>query len=176
MKSGSIEFEAWLIDVFSHEQVMLRPSDEWFKNEWNKVEKKGSDVWRQFARLKPLWRTAILQFLNLKNPQGGGHWGLFSIELPQRSSRTRLFDHKSDDQIILLIVFNREDNPSRSFGSYDGREGHGHGHNKIVGLNRPTYIKVHRKHLSPDTLEVYELPWEWDEASPLAYFLPVIKS
>ncbi|KAL8776140.1 MAG: hypothetical protein Q9213_008380 [Squamulea squamosa] len=30
-------------------------------------------------------------------------------------------------------------------------------------LDRPTYIKVHRKHLSPDTLDAYDLPWEWDE-------------
>ncbi|KAL8682211.1 MAG: hypothetical protein Q9186_001749 [Xanthomendoza sp. 1 TL-2023] len=33
----------------------------------------------------------------------------------------------------------------------------------VVNLNRPTYIKVHRKHLSPDTLDAYELPWEWDD-------------
>lgn len=36
---------------------------------------------------------------------------------------------------------------------------------KIVDLNRPTYIKVHRKHLSPDTLDAYDLPWEWDDVS-----------
>ena len=30
-------------------------------------------------------------------------------------------------------------------------------------LNRPTYIKVHRKHLDPETLDVYQLPWEWDD-------------
>ena len=30
---------------------------------------------------------------------------------------------------------------------------------------RPTYIKVHRKHLSPDTLDIYDLPWEWDDVS-----------
>ena len=27
----------------------------------------------------------------------------------------------------------------------------------------PTYIKVHRKWLSPSTLDVYELPWEWED-------------
>ena len=32
-----------------------------------------------------------------------------------------------------------------------------------IDLNRPTWIKVHRNHLSPDTLDLYELPWEWDE-------------
>ncbi|KAL8781657.1 MAG: hypothetical protein Q9213_005922 [Squamulea squamosa] len=33
----------------------------------------------------------------------------------------------------------------------------------VVNLNRPTYIKVHRRHLSPDTLDAYDLPWEWDD-------------
>ncbi|KAL8953059.1 MAG: hypothetical protein Q9222_001052 [Ikaeria aurantiellina] len=33
----------------------------------------------------------------------------------------------------------------------------------VVNLNRPTYIKVHRKHLSPETLDAYDLPWEWDD-------------
>lgn len=36
---------------------------------------------------------------------------------------------------------------------------------KVMDLTRPTYIKVNRKYLSPDTLEIYELPWEWDEVS-----------
>ena len=30
-------------------------------------------------------------------------------------------------------------------------------------LSRPTYVKVHRKHLDPETLDVYGLPWEWDD-------------
>ena len=36
---------------------------------------------------------------------------------------------------------------------------------KIMDLTRPTYIKVHRKHLSPDTLDLYDLPWEWYDVS-----------
>ncbi|KAL8791930.1 MAG: hypothetical protein Q9195_005506 [Heterodermia aff. obscurata] len=28
--------------------------------------------------------------------------------------------------------------------------------------NRPTYIRVHRKYMCPETLDTYELPWEWD--------------
>ena len=36
---------------------------------------------------------------------------------------------------------------------------------KALVLNRPTYIKVHRKHLDPETLDVYQLPWEWDDVS-----------
>ncbi|KAL8856198.1 MAG: hypothetical protein Q9178_007163 [Gyalolechia marmorata] len=30
-------------------------------------------------------------------------------------------------------------------------------------LRRPTYIRVHRKHLSTRTLDAYQLPWEWDQ-------------
>ena len=47
-------------------------------------------------------------------------------------------------------------------------KGKGHGHDKelqIKDLSRPTYIKVHRKHVSPETLDEYGLPWEWDEVS-----------
>ena len=50
--------------------------------------------------------------------------------------------------------------------------GHGHGHwhghgkeLKIVDLTRPTYIRVHRKHVSPETLDVFDLPWSWDDVS-----------
>ena len=38
---------------------------------------------------------------------------------------------------------------------------------KVKDLSRPTYIKVHQKHVSPDTLDEYNLPWEWD---PVSYF------
>ncbi|KAL2416818.1 hypothetical protein ABEF95_005688 [Exophiala dermatitidis] len=31
-----------------------------------------------------------------------------------------------------------------------------------IDLQRPTYIKVNRKYLHPDTLDAYNLPWEWD--------------
>ena len=48
----------------------------------------------------------------------------------------------------------------------ENKEGRGHGR-KIMDLTRPTYIKVHRKHLSPDTLDLYDLPWEWYDVSSL---------
>lgn len=58
-----------------------------------------------------------------------------------------------------------------------GEKGKEHGRGKeieikIKDLRRPTYIKVHQKHLSPETLDEYNLPWEWDEVSflsPLPY-------
>lgn len=53
-----------------------------------------------------------------------------------------------------------------------GNGGHeGQGQKKIMDLSRPTHIKVHRKHLSPDTLEAYQLPWEFDSVSQsLSFF------
>ena len=43
---------------------------------------------------------------------------------------------------------------------------HGHGKEiKISDLSRPTYIRVHRKHISLETLNEYKLPWHWDDVS-----------
>ena len=36
---------------------------------------------------------------------------------------------------------------------------------KIEDLARPVFIKVHQKHISPETLNEYSLPWEWDQVS-----------
>ncbi len=48
-----------------------------------------------------------------------------------------------------------------------GERGHGHGKEKekqpkFIDLAQPTFLKVHRKHIDPLTLDEYELPWEWD--------------
>ena len=58
---------------------------------------------------------------------------------------------------------------------HGGHGGHGHGgHGEMVmDLARPTYIRVQRKHLSPETLDIYNLPWDRDEVSdiPLILFI-----
>lgn len=38
-------------------------------------------------------------------------------------------------------------------------------HPQVEDLSGPTYVRAHRKHLSPDTLDAYNLPWEWDKVS-----------
>lgn len=110
--AGPCSVEAWLIDVYSNERAMLWPSDEWFtaklKQSMSKKQTKR-DVWHEFARLKPLWRTAIFRFLSFKNDDKATRWSLLSIEIPQRSSRTRLFGHKSDDQVVQVIVLSRKE-------------------------------------------------------------------
>ena len=42
------------------------------------------------------------------------------------------------------------------------KDKHGKEKHKIMDLQRPTYLKVHRKHIDPLTLDEYELPWAWD--------------
>jgi hypothetical protein len=37
-----------------------------------------------------------------------------------------------------------------------------------MDLSRPTYIKVRRRYLHPDTLDCYQLPWEYDIVSCLS--------
>ena len=39
---------------------------------------------------------------------------------------------------------------------------------QALSIARPTYIRVHRKHLDPETLDYYDLPWEWDVSYPLS--------
>lgn len=51
----------------------------------------------------------------------------------------------SDKQITTIV--NRDQNPP------------------AVDLGKTTWIKVHRKHLSVETLDTYQLPWEWDMVS-----------
>jgi hypothetical protein len=52
-----------------------------------------------------------------------------------------------------------------------GKKGEKH-EKRIMDLTRPTYIKVNRKYLSPETLDVYNLPWEWDDVGPHLVLLP----
>ncbi|KAI4277132.1 MAG: hypothetical protein LQ337_002005 [Flavoplaca oasis] len=54
--------------------------------------------------------------------------------------------------------------PHALVGGHDGAMVHIQKEMNVVNLSRPTYLKVHRNHLSPDTLDAYDLPWEWDES------------
>ena len=42
-----------------------------------------------------------------------------------------------------------------------------------VKLSRPTYLRVARQHLSPETLNEYHLPWEWDDVSKGSFFVKI---
>ena len=42
-----------------------------------------------------------------------------------------------------------------------------------IDLSRPTFIKVNRKYLSPDTLDHYRLPWEWDKVWVSLFYISI---
>lgn len=43
------------------------------------------------------------------------------------------------------------------------REKHHHDQEWAIDLTRPTHIKVRRQYLLPDTLDHFNLPWEYDK-------------
>ena len=78
------------------------------------------------------------------------------------------YDRETDDQ---GMVHQPRENAKKLMKGGNG-EGHEYGmQTETVDLARPTYIMVHRKYLSPDTLDAYELPWEWKEVSPTPYLV-----
>ena len=77
-------------------------------------------------------------------------------EFKERMRKTLWANGYSDEQIERMMK------------KADKKESHGGGESSsttVLALSRPTYIKVHRRHLDPDTLDVYQLPWEWDDVS-----------
>ncbi|KAL8730546.1 MAG: hypothetical protein Q9166_004000 [cf. Caloplaca sp. 2 TL-2023] len=94
---------AWLLDVFSLERVRIWPSSEWFHAERAEALTNG-DVWHDFAQLEPLWRMAVLRFLNVKNQDKVDSWTLLSIKIPKRSFWARMVGRRSDDHLIQLVL------------------------------------------------------------------------
>ncbi|KAL8654959.1 MAG: hypothetical protein Q9226_003226 [Calogaya cf. arnoldii] len=104
-----------------------------------------------------------------------------TIEVSQRARSKEMYlaQGYSEETIEILVQDAEEKKRQGSRGGYSPHIPHSpqnlqmlHGHNEqlvqikeqmnVVNLNKPTYVKVHRKHLSPDTLDAYDLPWEWD--------------
>ena len=44
---------------------------------------------------------------------------------------------------------------------------------EVVTMTRPTYIKVHTRYIDTYTLDVYDLPWEYDDVSFILSCLPL---
>ena len=96
-----LEFETWLLDHLTHQSTELLRSNDWLL-EKSKSIKKDQEVWSRFARLRPYWRSRIFTFLSEHSA-----WTLYHLEVSQKSTRTRLFGQKHDDQSMLLILCRR---------------------------------------------------------------------
>ena len=112
-----LKFETWLLDHFTHQSTELLPSNDWLL-EKSKSVKKDQQVWSQFARLRPYWRTRIFTFL-------GEHsaWTLYHLEVFRKSPRTKLFGQKHDDQSMLLVLCRRRVDDQDSDVSEGGPKG-----------------------------------------------------
>ena len=77
-----------------------------------------------------------------------------------RERADRVVGHQRREDIEKLVNKAEKDWEERRLERAHGPE------IETVDLVRPTYIKVHRRHISPDTLDAYNLPWEWDQVSP----------
>ena len=76
-------------------------------------------------------------------------------EFRERMRKTLWANGYSDEQIERMIKKAEKKDSGH----------HGKVSNELA-MTRPTYVKVHRKHIDPETLDTYQLPWEWDVSIP----------
>ncbi|KAL9069743.1 MAG: hypothetical protein Q9161_005328 [Pseudevernia consocians] len=69
---------------------------------------------------------------------------------------------KPIEEVDQELLFNHTEQMRKSKAIIDPSANEG-GETKYPGSMRPTYLKVHRKHMSRVTLNKYDLPWEYDE-------------
>ena len=84
---------------------------------------------------------------------------LYDEEFRERMRMTLWANGYSDEQIERMIakaeLTTKQDSKSEQVGQQT----------LDVGPLKPAYVKVHRKHIDPETLDTYELPWKWDDVS-----------
>ena len=81
-------------------------------------------------------------------------------EMRQKKEEDRKFAEKFIAQ-LLSLGYTEE----RARAMLERRRGKDQGESTTMDLSKPTWIRVHRKHLAIETLEFYSLPWEWDDVS-----------
>lgn len=96
--------EVWLVDVISGQRIELTPSRDWIQSKLNKSRQQ--DISQKLARLKPLWRTAILEFLQSRNQYEALHltWKLQVIEFPGKVSKWSLFGQRNGEHLVQLVL------------------------------------------------------------------------
>lgn len=98
----------------------------------------------------------VISWLEPKDREG--RITLLSLKRTAQDLQQGRMVFKSVPSFSLIIQY---EGPGRTRKQEEQRFGQG----RIVSHARPTYVKVHREHLCPETLDAYELPWEWDSVS-----------
>lgn len=98
-----LEIETWLIDVSSLQSTKVSPPHGLMVDS---RMAKYLDAWHQFARLQPLWRNAVLWFLDSRNQdeETERQWTLRFLRIPKGSLTKSLFGQKSKESLVQLIM------------------------------------------------------------------------
>ena len=90
-----------------------------------------------------------------------------AYDLAQSKKREKelLEEAQREEFIAQLLSLGYTEEQARAM--LERRRAKDQGESMVMDLSKPTWIRVHRKHLSIETLEFYSLPWEWDEVSVL---------
>lgn len=99
-----LEIETWIIDVSSLQSTKVSlPHDLMV---YLSSAAKHQDAWYHFARLQPLWRNAVLWFLDSRNQDEEieRQWTLRFLRVPKGSRRKSLLGENFKEPIVQLIV------------------------------------------------------------------------
>lgn len=111
LQKPNFSVELWLIDVISGQRIELAPSHKWIQSKLDKS--RYHDVWQELARLRPQWRTAVLDFLHSRNQHEAPHlqWKPYFLDFPQ-VSRIGFLGHRQGGHLVQLIVYQQGDRSS----------------------------------------------------------------
>ena len=117
--SRSLVFETWLLDVYSKWNLKTGPQARLLEGKIQQ-KNKGPDVWRCFAGLKPLWRTAILDHISSRNRGASFEWGLYSFAVLQRGSTLKILRQRDNDQLLQVVLFRQDHSSHENFAEQEG--------------------------------------------------------
>lgn len=127
---------------------------------------KRSNVSEQMSALGDAEREAINSYItdsSMNSQQITSQVFLLAVS----RKKIRLQNESADvgSYHCIYVIAKREDLQNQNYSQKKTRARKMQHSMTQMNLPRPTYIKVHQKHLSPETLDAYQLPWERDNVS-----------
>lgn len=102
-----LDIEMWLVELYSNRSSQQFSPDEWLLAKM-KGTKDSQDVWNRFAKLRPVSRKVILEFIEHRNRSEILGWSLYHLEFAQRWSPIRLLRHDCEEGLVQLVLCRRK--------------------------------------------------------------------
>lgn len=158
-KNSDDVMEAWIVapkivpifgDYNLHWEVQVLPLQQAeVANQLRRMRRwKRSSISEQFSALSKEEREAIDFHVTQSSSQFTSQVSLLALSFKKKRLLTKY--HELSPCHSVIVIARRRYLQSQI-------------KKNCLPLSRPTYIKVHRKHIDPITLDAYRLPWEWDE-------------